>query len=106
MNTLKMSRMMAGLTQLELARLAGLSEQHITRIETGRRIPPAPVQERLARALSVPVTDLFPRQTGSNGPKGNRPKTDRPIGTRGHAVWELRREKATSTPTDPAEGES
>ena len=42
-----------GWTQLELARRAGCTESLVTKIETGRSVPDAPLKQRLADALGI-----------------------------------------------------
>ena len=48
-----------GLTQRQLADLAGLSPGAIGELERGRRVPRADTAFRLAGALGLPVGDLF-----------------------------------------------
>lgn len=48
-----------GLSQAELARLAGLSRQALSAIESGRYVPNTAVALRLARVLGCAVEDLF-----------------------------------------------
>ncbi|MDR7414945.1 MAG: substrate-binding domain-containing protein [Armatimonadota bacterium] len=48
-----------GLSQAELARLAGLSRQALSAIEAGRYVPNTAVALRLAEALGCAVEDLF-----------------------------------------------
>jgi transcriptional regulator with XRE-family HTH domain len=45
------------LTQLE--RLSGISKTHINEIENERSIPTITVLHQLAKALKVPITELF-----------------------------------------------
>ncbi|OLT37680.1 hypothetical protein BJF79_29240 [Actinomadura sp. CNU-125] len=45
-----------GLTQARLAELSGLDQPTISRLESGARIPPLPVLERVAEALGVRLT--------------------------------------------------
>lgn len=59
MNRLKLKRMIVGLTQLELARRADLSEQQITKIETGRVVPPQRIRQALAQALRTSEDEIF-----------------------------------------------
>jgi transcriptional regulator with XRE-family HTH domain len=48
------------LTQEQLARRAGLTQGHLSKIEAGmRQSPTAHTIKRLARALGVPVTELL-----------------------------------------------
>jgi len=55
------------MTQETLAELAGLNYKYIGRIELGKADPGADVLVRLARALAVPVGDLFETITPSRG---------------------------------------
>lgn len=48
-----------GLSQTELARMAGIGQHTVSDIETGRHIPRVDVAILLARALMQPVEDLF-----------------------------------------------
>ena len=59
------------MTQEKLAELAGLNYKYIGRVELGKADPGADVLVRLARALSVPVGDLFETIT----PSGSRSRT-------------------------------
>lgn len=43
----------------ELAARAGISKSHVQRIEAGEVSPSLDVMCRIAKALSVPITDLF-----------------------------------------------
>ncbi|HEX2186965.1 MAG TPA: substrate-binding domain-containing protein, partial [Chloroflexota bacterium] len=52
-------RILAGLSQQELARQAGLTRQAISAIEGGRYVPNTVVALRLARILSCRVEELF-----------------------------------------------
>ncbi len=56
---LKLARIRAGLTQQELASIAGLPENYISKLETGR-IPPSEENiTALRQCLSLPKSDLF-----------------------------------------------
>jgi DNA-binding XRE family transcriptional regulator len=44
-------RVAAGLTQRKLAKLAGISFEHLCRIETGKHIPGVPTIDKIDRAL-------------------------------------------------------
>lgn len=48
-----------GLTQHEVAAIAGLSRQTIQNIEVGRREPGSATLRKLARALRVPASELL-----------------------------------------------
>ena len=55
------------MTQETLAELAGLNYKYIGRIELGKADPGADVLVRLARALAVPVGELFETITPARG---------------------------------------
>ena len=55
------------MTQETLAELAGLNYKYIGKIELGKADPGADVLVRLARALAVPVGELFETITPSRG---------------------------------------
>src|SRR5690242_18350597 len=44
-------RVAAGMTQRELAKLAGISFEHLCRIETGKHVPTVPTIDKIDRAL-------------------------------------------------------
>jgi transcriptional regulator with XRE-family HTH domain len=56
--TLKQLRENAGLTQLALGKLAGLTQSCISQIENGDRRGYAPALKRIADVLGVTVTDI------------------------------------------------
>ena len=58
-NRLKVARAEAGLSQLELARLVGVSRQTISSIETGQFNPTAKLALVLCIALDKKFEDLF-----------------------------------------------
>ena len=58
-NRLKAARAQAGLSQLELARLVGVSRQTISSIETGQFNPTAKLALVLCIALDRKFEDLF-----------------------------------------------
>ena len=66
--SLKAARVRAGMTQLDLALRAGLSESTVAKLETLRRCPTPAVVARLAEALGVNpeelVRDLLGAETG------------------------------------------
>jgi len=58
----KIARMQAGLRQLDLAKALQVSENQITKWETGRGIPPEELLEPLAIVLHISpseITDIF-----------------------------------------------
>jgi transcriptional regulator with XRE-family HTH domain len=56
---LKRVRTRRKLTQIELAKKAGVHEMTISRLERGDRQPSMALLQRLAKALGVPVTELL-----------------------------------------------
>lgn len=56
---IKEARQAVGLTQAQLAELAGVSESAIQMYEIGQRIPRDSVKTKLAEILKQPVQDLF-----------------------------------------------
>jgi transcriptional regulator with XRE-family HTH domain len=54
-------RKLKGLTQVELAELAGVSAYTVTEIETGHREPRPSTLRKLADALDAEVADFFPK---------------------------------------------
>lgn len=58
-NRLKLARVERGLSQEQLAVLAGVTRQTISSIETGQYVPSALLAFVLARRLEKPVEGLF-----------------------------------------------
>jgi DNA-binding XRE family transcriptional regulator len=58
-NRLRVIRAERDLSQTELADQVGVSRQTISSIETGQYVPSALLALRIARALAIPVADLF-----------------------------------------------
>lgn len=58
-NSVREHREQRGLTQKQLADVAGVSRQTINSIETGRYTPSLPLALRLARQFGVTVEELF-----------------------------------------------
>lgn len=56
---LKKRRLQAGLTQAELAELAGVTESSISYYESGARVPIVKTADKLAKALGCTLNDLF-----------------------------------------------
>ncbi len=56
---LRKLRKWRGMTQVELAKAAGLSQQYVARLERAMQDPRLSVLERLARALRVKVSRLI-----------------------------------------------
>ena len=55
---IKKARLLAGLSQEELAEKLGVSAKTISAYETGRAIPPSPTLIRIAEITSVSVDEL------------------------------------------------
>lgn len=64
------------MTQEGLAELASLNYKYIGRVELGKADPGADVLVRLARALRVPVGELFETITPSDGTRPSLPLDD------------------------------
>ncbi len=58
-NRVRERRLARGLTQEDLAALAGVSRQSIIAIERGRYVPSLPLALRLAAIFGCPTDDLF-----------------------------------------------
>jgi putative transcriptional regulator len=58
-NRLKIARAEQGLSQAELARMANVTRQTISSIETGQYCPSALLAFVIARRLQKPVDELF-----------------------------------------------
>ena len=48
-----------GITQYQLAEMAGIDPKHMSHIETGRSFPKADLIEKFAKALDIEYTQLF-----------------------------------------------
>jgi len=60
-NHVREQRERRGMTQLELAKAAGVSRQSIISIERGRYVPGLPLALKLAEIFACPTDDLFHR---------------------------------------------
>ncbi|NED97803.1 helix-turn-helix domain-containing protein [Phytoactinopolyspora alkaliphila] len=68
---LREARQKAGLSQVELARLAGVTQSVVSAYESGRRQPALPTLARLVEATGQDVdVVLRPRATSSDQPRG------------------------------------
>lgn len=56
---IKEARLALGMTQAQLAELAGVSESAIQMYEIGQRVPRDSVKAKLAEVLKRPIQDLF-----------------------------------------------
>jgi len=66
---LKILRKAKKLNQAELAEKAGIETKYLSNLETGRRSPSFEKTVELAKALDVPVGDLFSFDQDEAGPK-------------------------------------
>lgn len=64
-NRLKVARAMRSLSQEELARLAGVTRQTISAIETGQYCPSTKLALVLAKKLEMKVEELFYLEGGN-----------------------------------------
>jgi len=60
---LKLERFLRDLSQVRLAQMAGLRQDIISLIETGRRVARPQESEAIARVLEVSPDEIFPAQT-------------------------------------------
>ena len=58
-NNVQKFRKKNDLTQSQLAEKIGISQKHLSDIETGTKFPSAAIIEKLSKELSVPVAFLF-----------------------------------------------
>ncbi len=58
-NNVQKFRKKNGLTQTELSNKIGISQKHLSDIETGTKFPSAAIIEKLSNELAVPVSLLF-----------------------------------------------
>ena len=57
--TLRSIRERGGLTQVELARRAKVTQAYVAQLERGAKNPSLAILRRLAKALHVPLTELL-----------------------------------------------
>lgn len=58
MNLLKIHRIKKAVTQLEMARALGITEQKVCKIETGRLKPDSALAEQIAQYLGLPIAAI------------------------------------------------
>lgn len=63
MTPLKNARLATGLTAIELAKIAGTTENRLFQLERGRFRPRALEAAGLSLALDIPIDELFPGGT-------------------------------------------
>lgn len=57
---LKIARILADKSQIDLAKETGISKEYISALERGKvKNPTLEVMKKLSKALDVPVTELF-----------------------------------------------
>ncbi|QKG27001.1 helix-turn-helix transcriptional regulator [Actinomadura verrucosospora] len=64
---IRLRRRALGITQAGLARLAGLDQPAVSRLESGSRLPPLPVLERVADVLGLRLTIALEPVTAPQG---------------------------------------
>lgn len=71
---LRRARLERGLSQESLAAESGIAPSFLSQIENGRRSPTITTVDVLARALSVPIVELFaePAEQPKGLPRGRR----------------------------------
>jgi len=76
-NTMRVQRAIRDLTQADLAERAGITRASVNAIEGGRMVPSIYLALKLARALEVPVDELFSLSAaapvGGSSESGRRP---------------------------------
>ncbi|HTY60272.1 MAG TPA: helix-turn-helix domain-containing protein, partial [Bacteroidota bacterium] len=75
-SALKRRRLALGLSQEELANRAGLHRTYITDVERGSRNPSLETIQKLARALEVPLSDVFLQIESGTGAPGSPAEGD------------------------------
>jgi len=56
---IKEIRERVGMTQVELSKKSGISQEHISRIENGKFTPNVKTADRIAEALGVTLMDIL-----------------------------------------------
>lgn len=69
-------RVSAGLTQRELAKLAGISFEHLCRIETGKHVPSVPTIDKIDRALKRTAQGKPENAKGKRALRGQKAKEE------------------------------
>ncbi|WP_298042651.1 helix-turn-helix transcriptional regulator [uncultured Clostridium sp.] len=58
-NNLKIARIAAGLSQEDLGKIIGYTRVTISKIETGKSIPSGQTMLKIAKAIGIPVEEIF-----------------------------------------------
>lgn len=64
-NRIEEYRKTQGLTQTELAKMAGISRPFLSNIETGAAVPTVSVASEIAKVLKKTMDELFPQMEGT-----------------------------------------
>jgi transcriptional regulator with XRE-family HTH domain len=67
---IRAARRALGLSQWQLAERSGLSADFIGKVERGTTSPSIESLNHIAKALSLPLTDLFEGHPGADAPQG------------------------------------
>lgn len=59
MNKIESARTAAGMTQIDLARNAKLTQSLISQYENGKKMPGVPTLKKIAEALKVDISELI-----------------------------------------------
>ena len=61
MNNIKQIRMEKGMSQVKLAELVGVSQQHVSEWETFKKFPTWQYMLKISKALNASIDELFVR---------------------------------------------
>lgn len=65
---LKLLRLQSGMTLDQVAQMSGLTKSYVSKVERGASMPSIASALRLAKALDVPVEDLFGTESDDDAP--------------------------------------
>ncbi len=91
-----------GLSQEELAELAGITRQHINNYENAKSLPDSKTLSALARALDVTLDDLLRKESMNILPFRFRPHSD--LGKKPQVVARVMRSLSTYSALEQAVG--
>ena len=77
----------AGLTQQQVAERMGTTQEAISRIEAGRRLPNVPVVDRYAKAIGKSIALVF-GESRSASPQERRWRVERTLGKDAFNPWD------------------